>query len=322
MIKSLTACAVLVSAASVVSSPLAGAQDGQGRAAQAAMFGEDFTFPGAELTQDGMREYDEVEFYVSPLNATYEAGEILLVEGKVAEAKYQAPVERSVLEVYRAYTQYIEAQGFEEIFSCRDETGANGCAGNVGYLLGSRARISNAQNRADQRYSVYARTKDGADETVAVFVTKGGPGRVVDVIVQTASTDAEEEQLQILDASAISNALEQSGAASIYGLEFAFGSAELLPESKPVLDQMAAYLTAAPDVNILLVGHTDNRGGLDTNQALSLARAQAVRAALIADYGISGDRLDAHGVGFLAPKASNASDAGQAKNRRVEMVLR
>jgi outer membrane protein OmpA-like peptidoglycan-associated protein len=69
-----------------------------------------------------------------------------------------------------------------------------------------------------------------------------------------------------------------------------------------------------------VVGHTDNQGGLDHNLALSKQRADAVTAALTATYGIAAVRLTANGVAYLAPVASNAAEAGRAKNRRVELV--
>ena len=70
-----------------------------------------------------------------------------------------------------------------------------------------------------------------------------------------------------------------------------------------------------------MVGHTDNVGNLPANLDLSRRRADAVAAALARDYGIARDRLTANGVASLAPVASNGSDAGRAKNRRVELVL-
>jgi OmpA-OmpF porin, OOP family len=84
--------------------------------------------------------------------------------------------------------------------------------------------------------------------------------------------------------------------------------------------QIAALLQQNPSLKLHVVGHTDNQGSLDSNFALSKARAAAVAAALSARYGISDTRLNANGVSSLAPIASNADEAGRAKNRRVELV--
>ena len=83
---------------------------------------------------------------------------------------------------------------------------------------------------------------------------------------------------------------------------------------------MVAVLKAQPAVKVFIVGHTDNVGGLDANVKLSQGRAQAVVAALT-QRGIAANRLAAHGNANYAPVASNASEDGRAKNRRVEMVL-
>jgi OmpA-OmpF porin, OOP family len=72
---------------------------------------------------------------------------------------------------------------------------------------------------------------------------------------------------------------------------------------------------------VYIVGHTDDKGALDHNLKLSHDRAEAVVKALVAQYGISPNRLVAEGVASFAPVASNASEQGRALNRRVEMVL-
>jgi OmpA-OmpF porin, OOP family len=92
------------------------------------------------------------------------------------------------------------------------------------------------------------------------------------------------------------------------------------PESKASLEQIAALLKQNSALKLHLVGHTDNQGSLENNFALSKARAGAISAALSAQYGIAAARLSANGVSSLAPVASNADDAGRAKNRRVELV--
>ncbi len=69
-----------------------------------------------------------------------------------------------------------------------------------------------------------------------------------------------------------------------------------------------------------MAGHTDNVGTIDYNLKLSKARADAVVRELTTKYKISPDRLKAFGVGQLAPVASNKTEEGRARNRRVELV--
>jgi outer membrane protein OmpA-like peptidoglycan-associated protein len=74
------------------------------------------------------------------------------------------------------------------------------------------------------------------------------------------------------------------------------------------------------NLSLLIVGHTDNVGGYDANVTLSQRRAEAVFQELTSTYGVAASRLRAVGVGMAAPVASNATDDGRAKNRRVELV--
>lgn len=120
----------------------------------------------------------------------------------------------------------------------------------------------------------------------------------------------------------IVESIQKTGSAAIYGIEFEFDSAEILPQSAPVLEAMASYLVGSPSQTILLVGHTDNVGSLDFNLGLSQKRSRAVLNALTTTYNIPAKQLEAHGVGFLAPRAPNTTDEGRARNRRVEMVPR
>ena len=83
---------------------------------------------------------------------------------------------------------------------------------------------------------------------------------------------------------------------------------------------MVAALKAQPALKVLIVGHTDNVGAVDANLTLSQGRAQAVVAALV-PRGIAAGRLQGRGVANFAPLASNATEEGRARNRRVEMVL-
>ena len=124
------------------------------------------------------------------------------------------------------------------------------------------------------------------------------------------------------DTDGIEQALRQDGRVAIYSLEFASGSADLLEGSHDVIAAIAEMLKRNPDFGIFVVGHTDNEGSRDANQALSLRRAEAVVQALVDGEAIAPDRLQAEGVGMLAPVASNDTAVGRAFNRRVELVLR
>ena len=104
----------------------------------------------------------------------------------------------------------------------------------------------------------------------------------------------------------------------IDGTLFFDRAADLEARDFPALDELAAWLGADASRRLLLVGHTDNAGGLDGNIALSQRRAEAVARRLTERYGIAPDRIEARGIGYLAPRASNATAEGRQANRRVE----
>ena len=103
---------------------------------------------------------------------------------------------------------------------------------------------------------------------------------------------------------------------------FSTDSAAISPAFEQTLDRIAVTLNEHPTTTVNVVGHTDMQGSLMHNMSLSRGRAEAVAQALASDYGIEPTRLEGHGVGPLAPQASNASDGGRAKNRRVVLVAR
>ncbi|HET7498182.1 MAG TPA: OmpA family protein, partial [Candidatus Eisenbacteria bacterium] len=103
------------------------------------------------------------------------------------------------------------------------------------------------------------------------------------------------------------------------GVNFITDSAELTPESKATLDRTAASLARWPEVRVEVGGHTDSMADDAYNMQLSQRRAETVRAYLIR-AGISARRLEAKGYGETRPIAPNDTEAGRAKNRRVELT--
>lgn len=123
------------------------------------------------------------------------------------------------------------------------------------------------------------------------------------------------------DATGIGAALVAEGRTALDDLIFDSGSATLSAGDYASLAEVAAWMEANPDGTIALVGHTDAAGSLAANIALSERRAETVEQALIDQHGADGDRIVAEGVGFLAPRATNKTEEGRQKNRRVEVVV-
>src|SRR4029079_6335480 len=97
------------------------------------------------------------------------------------------------------------------------------------------------------------------------------------------------------------DALAAKGRWVTQGILFATGKAELQPESRPVLKEIAATLKEHGDLKILIEGHTDNVGSSASNLALSDARAAAVKTALVTDFGVDGARVTTKGYGDTKP---------------------
>lgn len=124
----------------------------------------------------------------------------------------------------------------------------------------------------------------------------------------------------VANAEALGSDLKSTGHATVEGIYFDTGKAELKPESSASLAEVAKLLAADPGLKVYVVGHTDNVGGLESNMKLSQDRAAAVMRALSTTHGIAAARLKSFGAGPYAPVASNDSESGRTKNRRVELV--
>ena len=104
-------------------------------------------------------------------------------------------------------------------------------------------------------------------------------------------------------------------------ISFDTGSSTIKPELRAVLDPFANGLRDDPAARVTIVGHTDNTGSDAVNNPLSVERATSVRDYLTT-RGISTSRIETYGRGEREPVADNSSEAGRAKNRRVEIFLR
>ena len=104
-------------------------------------------------------------------------------------------------------------------------------------------------------------------------------------------------------------------------ISFDVGSAAIKPQLRTVLDPFATSLQGDPSAQITIIGHTDSTGSDALNNRLSIERADSVRDYIVT-RGVSAGRVATAGRGDREPIADNSSDAGRAKNRRVEIFLR
>lgn len=167
---------------------------------------------------------------------------------------------------------------------------------------------------SDKGRATFKIVKDGQE--IWVDLTAEFTGKYGLTIVQ------KQAMAQDIQASAevFGNDIRSTGHAAVYGILFDTDSAAIKPESAQAIAEIAKLLKSDPGLKIFVVGHTDDTGSVDHNLKLSQERAQSVMEALVRSHGIVAGRLRAFGCGPFAPVASNASEEGRAKNRRVELV--
>jgi len=124
----------------------------------------------------------------------------------------------------------------------------------------------------------------------------------------------------VANAEAFRGGLAESGHVEVPGIFFDFAKSDIKPESEPALREVAKLLSTNPALRVWVVGHTDNIGSAESNVTLSSARAAAVVSYLTQKLEADARRLTPHGDGPYAPVATNATEEGRARNRRVELV--
>ena len=291
-------------------------------------------FQGSTLLACQHKNYDESAL---PLGIWKDnqptPSKVMTASGKTAWYFYGIPQDVSGMEVFRNYESALTKAGFSIPFQCSGTQQCgwelanqglqplHGFAGHVGtsnYAIGAAgmdgvfhemtAHLQRPQGNVDLMLMVIDRDSAQGLQAPVVYLKliEGQPMKTGEVTVT---------------AKAISKGLAQNGHIALYGIHFATDSSALKASSDKELGEMAKMLKQEPSAHVYIVGHTDDTGVLSHNLKLSRDRAGAVVKALVAQYGISSNRLVAEGVASFAPVASNASEQGRALNRRVEMVL-
>jgi OOP family OmpA-OmpF porin len=104
-------------------------------------------------------------------------------------------------------------------------------------------------------------------------------------------------------------------------LQFDYGDAGIRPEFDKDLQVAADFIKAHPGSRILVEGHTDSIGSVESNLALSKARAAEVRRYLVEKYNLDAGRIETEGFGEARPVADNATPDGRLRNRRVVITV-
>ena len=313
-------------------SPLTGRYEGSALFAQTTKAFDEITLPSGPA--QGQKTRREEQKFAATVKA----------QGRVTRSVYIAPAGRSSLEVTTNFVDALTAKGFTPVFRC-----AGDACGESFQILKYRwdkpethvlgqgyenlrvmfLKTEMFTDMTDVRYALYKKPAPEGDTYVAIYAAvHSGTSSVyqralngrVGVLVEIVEPKAMDRKMVVVSAAEIGGKVASEGKAVFYGIEFDFDKADIKPESEPQLAEMAKYLQANAKTQVFVIGHTDNKGTLDYNLGLSGRRADAVVKALAGKYRIDTKRMTARGLGPLAPVATNRTDDGRAKNRRVELV--
>jgi len=281
-------------------------------------------YAGSYIEAYNVVEWDE---YILPLGKMKD-GKLTKsqkIEGKVYKICYVCPANHTVLQVAKNYELALKNSAFEILFS---GTGQELSEGDIsGEDIWSKAfpwprsiDYFEIGPHPKQRHFSAKLSRPEGDVYISLWI--GAWDERPKVRLDVIETKPMETGLVTVAANAevFRSDISKTGHVAIYGIYFDTGKADVKPESEPVLKEIAKLLQQNPKLNLYVVGHTDNVGSLDSNMKLSQSRAEAVVKVLVSKYGVDAKRLKSYGVGPLSPVASNETEEGRAKNRRVELV--
>lgn len=279
---------------------------------------QNLTLPsGARLVSDRTSELDSYELPIGPfVDGAVPARE---VEGKVERLTWRLQSGSSTtLQLLAPLRDQVAAQGYEILLECQAKT-----CGGFDFRFGTEVVPTPDMYVAIQDYRFISAIRDG--NVVSLLVSRTPPDGYVQMI-RVIPVGAEAPPPLVIDEPVTSSSdllaeLEQNGHVILEDLHFRTGEMTLGEGPFASLKLVAEFLNKNPSTRLALVGHTDDTGALDANISVSTGRAQAVRARLIEAHGIAADRVEARGIGYLAPLTSNTTSEGRNLNRRVEAVL-
>jgi len=269
-------------------------------------------FAGSVITGYAVKDFDAARMQA----AAFKDGQPVdakRLEGRVTRIAWRTSPGPSILEVSRNFETQLAKAGFETRLACdTDECGGIPFTEAIDALPVPQMWLDGF----NYRYTAGRKLEAGREIWASVAVSKNNDN----IYAQLVVVEIGAIENKMIDAAAMAKGLGDSGHIALYGVYFDTDKAVIRSESRPTLEQIAKLLTNQPQLNVFIVGHTDSQGAYDYNMDLSRRRAEAIVAELAKTWRIAPARLRAAGVGMLAPVGSNATDAGRALNRRVELV--
>jgi len=276
----------------------------------------------ATLAREVVREADTI---LLPTGA-FADGAVprLRLEGQITQRAWHLPVSgMTTLQILLPLRDELEKSGWTVLLDCfAAECGGFDFRVNAPVLTAPDMFV----DLFDFRYLHARRSEGGATEHVALMVSRAGQTGYVQIthvrpVGSPVVRPPEPAPVAPEDEAGLAARLLAEGHISLDDLDLASGAGQLGAGPYASLEALAAFLRAGAQHRVALVGHTDSVGGFEANVALSRARAEAVRERLITRYGVSPEQVEAQGIGYLAPRASNLTAEGRGRNRRVEAVF-
>lgn len=282
-------------------------------------------YDGAVINSYATKDYEELRL---PFKAYEGSGPWQKdLSGKLTSIRYKGPGGRSALEIMRNYEAALKDNGFEIVFFCRGRDECSPRQSVSTFWDVARAGIGMPTTWDTTVYLLAEKNEPQGAVTAGILAVETQPRGDESLMPHIAVTIVEGQPMEtnritLVEASEMEAALAKDGKIAIYGIFFDFDKAEIKPESQAQIDQLGDLLISNPKLEAIVVGHTDGEGGFDYNLSLSQRRAQSVVDALVSKHGIAHSRLVPAGAGMLSPVASNRTDEGRTRNRRVEIVER
>ena len=302
-------------------------------------------YEGSEIVWYQQKGYDSLRLPLEAVVFDYNEGKFkpfkkLEVEGKKTTIYYSIPAGVGTLEAVRQYENELKEKGFEVLFSAGGDELEKNKGDNVAMeIYGATPANMNKDypdmvslTGADEAKSRYVAAKLGRPEEgdiyAAVFAIEAAwqaaPLKVAEkstlVRLDVVEVKGMQQKMVNVDAAEMDKQISASGKVALYGIYFDFNKADVKSESEQALSEIAKLMKNRAKLNVLVVGHTDAVGGFESNRTLSQRRAEAIVAVLTSKHGIAKQRLFPVGVSFASPVATNTTDEGRSKNRRVELV--
>lgn len=255
-------------------------------------------YPQSSVYEYSVADFDSTELMVGHIKAKDDPV-MATLEGRITKYDSRHKPGTSPLEILRNYEAALKKVGFTTL------------------VAGKGAQLPGAPINADETIGTFRLDVNGKP---SVFVSVIGlPDAAAPTSRVTIVDIKSMEQKLEANADAWFEEISKSGRVAVYGINFDTGKSTLRPDSAKMLEEIRKLASGHPDLKLSIEGHTDNVGAAAANRKLSEERANAVKAWLVAK-GVKAGQLATAGHGDAKPLGDNASEAGRASNRRVELV--